>query len=437
MSQRRTVSGRRSALVWLAVVVVLMLAVALAAVVFIIGPQQQLRQQAQATAEARQAEVERLYVTGVAFQDAGDCEQAAESLTQLIRLEPGYKDAQSRLAEVRACQQAAETTATAQAIAMAQATAQAQTTVTAEAIAVAEQARLDVRATATAQVQATATVQAVAATATMDAVEIHYQKGLAYVKLQRWSEAQVELEAVFEADPNYKDVQAQLAMVNSGLIKLTPTATPTLSITPTPTESPTPIPSPTVVYEPVPLQPISNYEFSTDIPNPPTGDQVFAGTPFSIPTSGFNRFETQCRSLPSFPTEGTVTVSIRNAVAVHVLIAGGYVLPEFAGRQVGRIVLHFSDASTYEEVIVAGRNIREHWLAFDGGSVNTITDPDCQTVWQRDTALIDMCTIPLLESYQEKVLTRITFEDMSVATVDSVDPSLMIGGVTVARKEYR
>ena len=244
MSQRRTVSGRRSALVWLAVVVVLMLAVALAAVVFIIGPQQQLRQQAQATAEARQAEVERLYVTGVAFQDAGDCEQAAESLTQLIRLEPGYKEAQSRLAEVRACQQATETTATAQAVAMAQATMEAQATATGEAKAVAEQARLDARVTATAQIQATATAQAGAATATMDAVETHYQKGLAYINLEKWAEAQMELETVFEVDPNYKDVQAQLAVVDSELVKLTPTATPTPSTTPTPEITPTPTLSP-------------------------------------------------------------------------------------------------------------------------------------------------------------------------------------------------
>jgi len=113
MSQRHTASGRRPTLVWLAVVLVLVLAIALAVVVFIIGPQQQLRQQAQATAEARQAEAERLYTAGVAFQNAGDCGRAVESLAQVISLEPNYKDAQTRLAEARACQQATEATATA------------------------------------------------------------------------------------------------------------------------------------------------------------------------------------------------------------------------------------------------------------------------------------------------------------------------------------
>jgi Tfp pilus assembly protein PilF len=239
MAQRHTASGRKPLLVWLAIVLVLGLAIALAAVVFIIGPQQQLRQQVQATAEARQAEVERLYQAGVAFQDAGDWEAAQAGFKQVITLDPAYKDVQTRLAEVKA--KLTESAATA----------------TAETVAQAERARMDAQATATAQGHVTATAQAVAATATAAAVETRYQKALAYINLGRWAEAQVELEAVFEIDPNYKDIQAQLAMVNSEIAKLTPTVTPTPlstatpAITPTPTVTPvseitsTPPPSPT------------------------------------------------------------------------------------------------------------------------------------------------------------------------------------------------
>ena len=388
MAQRRVISGRRTALIWLAIVLVLVFVITLAVFVFIIGPQQQ---------------VEQLYATGVAFQKAGDWEAAEAKFKQVITLDPDYKDVQTRLADVKARVAESEAIATA-----------------------------DAQATATAHAQATAMAQAVAATATATAVETHYQKGLAYVNLEKWTEAQVELQAVFEIDPNYKDVQAQLVVVNSEITKLMPTVTPTPSTTstPTPTHTPTPrptstttatptaeaietryqmglgymnmerwdeakaelevvfdldpnykdvveklaeveaqlaemvtqTPTPSVVYEPVSLQSICNYKFSTDIHNPPTGDQVFAGIPFSIPTSGFNRFETQHHGFPSFPTRGLVIVSIRNPIAVHVLIAGGWVRPQFAGKQVGRIVLHFSDGSTYEEMIIAGRNIREHWL---------------------------------------------------------------------------
>lgn len=229
MSQRRTVSGRRSVLVWLAIVFVLLLAIGVAAFVFVIGPQQQLRQQAQATTEAHKAEVEQLYAAGIAFQNAGDWETAEVEFKKVIALNANYKDVQSRLAEIRS--KLAEVGATATAMALAQAA----------------QARIDAQATATARAQATASARAnatataeMAPTVTLQALEAHYQKGLAYVNLEQWLEAKAELEQAFDTDPNYKDVQAQLAMVNSEVAKLTPTATPTPTDTPTPALTSTP-----------------------------------------------------------------------------------------------------------------------------------------------------------------------------------------------------
>jgi tetratricopeptide (TPR) repeat protein len=201
MTQRKSVRGPRSSVLWLVIILVLALAIALAVILVIIGPQQQLRQQVQATAEARQAEVERLYQAGVAFQDAGDCSKAAKALAQVISKEPGYKDAQSRLAEARACQQAAEATATADARSSAQAAA------------------------------ATATVEAAAA------IEAAYQRGLGYYNLERWAEAQAAFGEVFALDPTYKDVQTKLAEVEAKLAevrRLTPTATPRPTDTPVP-----------------------------------------------------------------------------------------------------------------------------------------------------------------------------------------------------------
>jgi len=234
MAQRKSVRGSRSAVVWLAIVLVLVLAIALAMIVFIIGPQQQLRQQAHATTEARQDEVERLYAAGIALQNAGDCGKAAESLTQAISLEPGYKDAQTRLAETLACHQAAEATATAQVIAMAQATAEAQTTATANARDLAQAAA----ATATAETAA--------------AIEAAYQRGLGYYNLERWADAKTAFEEVFAMAPTYKDVQTRLAEVGAKLAetrKLTPTIAPIPTVTsvpPTTTHGPTPTTTPTL-----------------------------------------------------------------------------------------------------------------------------------------------------------------------------------------------
>ena len=75
------------------------------------------------------------------------------------------------------------------------------------------------------------------ATATAEALETHYQKGLAYINLEKWVEAKAELEKVFSVDPNYKEVRAKLAEVEAQMAKLTPTAPPT---PPTPPTLPTP-----------------------------------------------------------------------------------------------------------------------------------------------------------------------------------------------------
>ena len=72
------------------------------------------------------------------------------------------------------------------------------------------------------------------ATMTADALEFLYQKGLGYMNLSRWQDAKATLEAVFEIDPNYKDVQARLIEIETEIKRLgltsitTPIASPTL-----------------------------------------------------------------------------------------------------------------------------------------------------------------------------------------------------------------
>lgn len=201
MSPRTKVVGVRAPIIWLLIAVIVVVVAASVVGGLVVYPQFQEKRETQ----AQLAEAEQHYQAGVAFQDVGEWEAARGEYMQVITLDANYKDVQTRLDEVKAELTEAEATATA-----------------------------NTQATATAQVQATAAAQAVAATATMDAVEAHYQKGLAYINLGKGAEAQVELEAVFEADPNYKDVQTELAKVEAGLAAiraLTPTAVP---VTPTP-----------------------------------------------------------------------------------------------------------------------------------------------------------------------------------------------------------
>ena len=217
MSQRTKIVGTRSLVVWLLIIIVVVMVAALAVGGLVVYP----RLQEQRAEQARLAEVERHYQAAVAFQDVGDWVAAEAEYKQVVTFDADYKDAKTRLAEVKA--RLAEKEATATAVAIAQA----------------EQARAEAEATATAQAQATATAKTSAIAATAQALEAQYQRGLGYISLKKWIEAKAELEQVFAADPNHKEVQAKLAEVEAEIAKLTPTPMPTPVVTPTPTTTPT------------------------------------------------------------------------------------------------------------------------------------------------------------------------------------------------------
>lgn len=192
--QRNPVVGTRSSLLWLLILLVGVVLIGALVGAFVILPQMQ----ASRTEQARLAEVERHYRAGVAFQSVADWTTAEGEYRQVISLDAGYEDAQARLAEVKGKLAAMDATAT--------------------AVVAAQTAR--VRADATAAAQA-------APIATTRALDTRYQRALGFINLKQWVEAQAELRAIFDLDPNYGDVQAQLALVHAEVAKLTPAATST------------------------------------------------------------------------------------------------------------------------------------------------------------------------------------------------------------------
>jgi hypothetical protein len=74
-------------------------------------------------------------------------------------------------------------------------------------------------------------------TMTAESLEFLYQKGLGYINIQRWQEARITLERIFEVDPNYKDVQAKLIEIDKQIANSNSTSPPSLSLTPTPSPS--------------------------------------------------------------------------------------------------------------------------------------------------------------------------------------------------------
>jgi tetratricopeptide (TPR) repeat protein len=260
MSQRTRVVGARAPIIWLLIVIALAIVAALAVGGLVLLPQMQ----ATRAAQARQAQVEQHYRAGAAFQDLGDWEAAAAEYRQAIALDAGYRDAQARLAEVKA--RLTEAGATATAVAIAQV----------------DRARVEAQATATAQAHATATARA-APTATAQALEARYQRGLGLINLQQWAEAQAELRAVFDADPNYRDVQSLLRQVNAEVARLTPTATPTRTPTPIPTATPTSRFTSTPTVPPT----------LTPTPRPPTATPDLTATAAFATAAAFRRAPTR------------------------------------------------------------------------------------------------------------------------------------------------
>ena len=97
MSQRTKVVGARTPILWLLIAISLIVIAALAVGGLVVYPQMQ-KQQAE---QARLIEVERHYQAGVAFQNVSDWVAAEGEYKQVIVLDANYKDAQSRLAEVK------------------------------------------------------------------------------------------------------------------------------------------------------------------------------------------------------------------------------------------------------------------------------------------------------------------------------------------------
>lgn len=194
MGTRQSIGGRSSFMLYLLLILLLGLAVALAVVLLVIVPDRQRqreveaqRLQATVTAEAKASEVQRAYAAGVAFASAGDWSKAADEFGKAVSLDPGYRDAATRLADARS---KAETA----------------------------------KAAATAQSAATATAQA------LSEIETAYQRGLGYFNLKRWEQAKAELEKVIGVDPTYKEVQAKLAEVEAKLaesLTVSPSPVPT------------------------------------------------------------------------------------------------------------------------------------------------------------------------------------------------------------------
>ena len=187
-----------------------------------------------------------------------------------------------------------------------------------------------------------------------------------------------------------------------------------------------------------------------NLARPLSGEYTMNGVPFRILPGSRSIFQTQNHELTSYPTSGTLTLSVIGAKHVYLLVNGAYVFKDLSGQTIGQIILNFSDNSTLETNLVAGENIREDWGYdsgvtvgyIDGTSKEVITSVSGEGGWSNAyqesqlrgdkpaTGFIDMVTIEIPSSKSDLELTRITIDDVS----SLASPSLKVYAITVSMK---
>ena len=198
----------------------------------------------------------------------------------------------------------------------------------------------------------------------------------------------------------------------------------TLSNTETSGESPH-------AYSTISLDSIENAKL--DFESPPVGEFTFEGIPFVIADKVY---KSQASTSPndSFPTSVFLPVNILHSYRLYLLVNAGNGFARFSDQEIGRIVTQCGDVQEPAIELVLGQNIREWHKANNVVSVA----PETQQIWSGTirnypslTGYIDMLRIDLPVGCQSGEFAGIDVVDTSTATVNSLDPALNLGAITV------
>ncbi|MCX7421314.1 MAG: hypothetical protein NT013_17470 [Planctomycetia bacterium] len=196
------------------------------------------------------------------------------------------------------------------------------------------------------------------------------------------------------------------------------------------------------LFKPISLAPIANRAKIDHLVRPPSGRVTLGEIPFEFPTP-HKGFQTEAFN-GNDPLSAGIHVNVPRPLAVYVLLSGGYVPREHQGKEVGAIVLEFSDGTEMNVPIKAWVTLRETWseneTIIPPGSdehaklVNVLAED--QFRGKKSTAFLDMLVIDLKRSEVGAALSGITIRDTSRKTVNKSGPyagapSLVVNGITV------
>jgi hypothetical protein len=205
----------------------------------------------------------------------------------------------------------------------------------------------------------------------------------------------------------------------------------------------------TLTYHPISIEPIMNsyWRDNNGLVELRSGRRVkLGGVEFDLPDEQkYFASESSYDGQYGRPRIAKLQVEVAQPRTVHFLMALGIGLESFAGKQVGRIILNFDNQPSFEMPLVAGHNIRD-WCLSNNHAIRTFADPMVRPGYRHeccpnDPTLsssnecsiteVDILSIDLDKSYQGTTLNEIVIEDLSRDTVGSLDPQLLLFGISV------
>ncbi len=172
------------------------------------------------------------------------------------------------------------------------------------------------------------------------------------------------------------------------------------------------------------------------------GIQYFPEEP-EIPFEVGSKATTQCRFARNSPTQIDIqNINIHKPAEVYILLQAGWALKSHSGKQIGEIVLGFSDGSSLRTSLTLGKNIRD-WRLGNPAAVTTALSEHVKQVWvgwtetEQTLGRIDMLTIQLPDHYRKSTLSHIEIHDLSTESwsAGAIDPCIHLVAITVKQRK--
>ena len=144
---------------------------------------------------------------------------------------------------------------------------------------------------------------------------------------------------------------------------------------------------------------------------------------------------TQCLHLPDQHEIFRFNTNLSNPISVHLLLQAGMGFTRYNGKQIGNVILSFSNGNKSATSLVLGTNIRD-WAWENDLAVNTTTSPNVRPGWQGTTSDgtvggMDILSIKIDPDLLESTLTGIEISDISQSTTNEINPCIHLVALTV------